>query len=54
MEFSPTQKAMAIAPKFTGFLSLCSSSFIIQYVLRDRKRRNLTVSHEMVDVDIIL
>ena len=43
MGFSPTQKAMAIAPKFTGFLSICSSTFIIFYVLRDRKRRNLTV-----------
>ena len=46
MGFSPTQKAMAIAPKFTGFLSICSSTFIAQYVLRDRKRRNLTVRRE--------
>ena len=33
---------MAIAPKCTGFISLCASTFIVQHVLRDRKRRNLT------------
>ena len=42
--FTSTQKAMAIAPKPTAFLSLCSSVFIVQYVLRDQKRRKLTVS----------
>lgn len=40
--FSPVQRAMAIAPKCTGFISLCASTFIVQHVLRDRKRRNLT------------
>ena len=32
---------VAIAPKFTGFMSLCSSLFIVQHVLRNRKRRGL-------------
>ena len=40
--FSPVQRAMAIAPKCSGFVSLCASTYIVQHVLRDRKRRNLT------------
>ena len=40
--FSPVARAMAIAPKCTGFLSLCASTFIVQHVLRDKKRRGLT------------
>ena len=40
--FTPAQRAMAIAPKCTGFISLCASTYIVQHVLRDKKRRNLT------------
>ncbi|KAL7491205.1 hypothetical protein ACHAWT_000741 [Skeletonema menzelii] len=45
-------KAMAIAPKVTGIISLISSTFIIQHVLRDRKRRNLTYHRLLLGMSI--
>lgn len=33
-------KVLAIVPKFSGFLSLCGSTYIVQHVLRSRERRN--------------
>ena len=43
-EYSTIDKTLAITPKFTGFISLCSSAFIIQHVLRNKRRRGLVVS----------
>ena len=43
-EYSTIDKILALAPKFTGFLSLCSSAFIVQHVLRNKRRRGLVVS----------
>jgi len=43
-EYSTIDKTLALAPKFTGFLSLCSSAFIVQHVLRNKSRRGLVVS----------
>jgi len=40
--FTSFNKAMAIVPKITGFISLCSSTFLVQHVFRNKKRRNLT------------
>ena len=45
-------KAMAIAPKVTGIISLFSSTFIIQHVLRDRKRRSLTYHRLLLGMSI--
>jgi len=45
-------KAMAIAPKCSGIISLISSTFIIQHVLRDRKRRNLTYHRLLLGMSI--
>ena len=45
-------KAMAIAPKVTGIISLFSSTFIIQHVLRSRKRRSLTYHRLLLGMSI--
>ena len=36
-----------IVPKFSGFVSYCCSLFIVQHVLRNKKRRNL-VYHRLI------
>ena len=36
-----------IVPKFSAFVSYCSSIFIVQHVLRNKKRRNL-VYHRLI------
>ncbi|KAL7466598.1 hypothetical protein ACHAXS_006893 [Conticribra weissflogii] len=38
-EYSSYEKAVALIPKFPAFLSMFSSIFIVQHVLRDQKRR---------------
>lgn len=48
----PVLRAMAIAPKCTGIVSLISSTFIIQHVLRDRKRRSLTYHRLLLGMSI--
>ena len=45
-------RAMALAPKFTGIVSLISSTFIIQHVLRDRRRRGLTYHRLLLGMSI--
>uniref|UniRef100_A0A7S2LU29 G-protein coupled receptors family 1 profile domain-containing protein n=1 Tax=Skeletonema marinoi TaxID=267567 RepID=A0A7S2LU29_9STRA len=49
---STALKAMAVAPKVTGIISLFSSTFIIQHVLRDRKRRSLTYHRLLLGMSI--
>ena len=45
-------KAMAVAPKFTGLISLISSSFIILHVIRDPRRRNLTYHRLLLGMSV--
>lgn len=45
-------RAMALAPKFTGIVSLVSSTFIIQHVLRDRRRRRLTYHRLLLGMSV--
>ncbi|CAB9527021.1 expressed unknown protein [Seminavis robusta] len=40
-------KALALLPKFSGFLSLCGSLYIVQHVLRSRERRGF-VYHQIL------
>mmetsp|Transcript_13686 Transcript_13686/g.32248 ORF Transcript_13686/g.32248 Transcript_13686/m.32248 type:complete len:404 (+) Transcript_13686:574-1785(+) len=51
-DYSPLQKAMAIAPKCSGFISFCSSSFIVFYVLRSPKRRGLVYHRLLLGMSI--
>jgi len=44
--------AMALAPKVTGLISLISSTFIIQHVLRDPRRRGLTYHRLLLGMSI--
>jgi len=43
---------MAIAPKCSGFISFCSSSFIVFYVLRSPKRRGLVYHRLLLGMSI--
>mmetsp|Transcript_15044 Transcript_15044/g.34881 ORF Transcript_15044/g.34881 Transcript_15044/m.34881 type:complete len:248 (-) Transcript_15044:145-888(-) len=45
-------KALAIAPKFPSFLSICGSSSILTHVLRDPARRKKTKYRLLVGVSI--
>ena len=45
-------RTMALAPKFTGIISLISSTFIIQHVLRDRRRRRLTYHRLLLGMSV--
>eukprot|EP00984_Skeletonema_dohrnii_P001292 scaffold401_cov144-Skeletonema_dohrnii-CCMP3373.AAC.3 len=49
---STAVKVLAVAPKVTGIISLFSSTFIIQHVLRDRKRRSLAYHRLLLGMSI--
>ena len=42
------QKSLALVPKFTGALSLIGSLFILQDILRDKKKRTKSVYHKVM------
>ena len=47
------QRALAIVPKFTGLLSLAGSTFIVQDIVRDPKKRKRTYSKLLLGVSSI-